>query len=362
MARSVIEGGLSKAAAARQFNTTPEDGRQMGQPVPRRGRGRLAATAPPGLFHRQAKLAPAACDGGRGFAPAAPHRQADRRRSRRFARHRQPYPQTAGASTACRRSSRSSPYAATNGPPRERSSTSTSKGCRREFGPQSVTSHHQASEQRGARPEGSAGNMCMWRSTITRAWASACMLGRRDRQKTIACAFLLGALRYYKTLGVKVERVMTDNGSGLQITALRQDCCAAWASSTSAHPPLHAQNQWQGRTLPSRPCCASGPMSAPTTPRKNAPPLQLGSTSWQHRRQTANQQTSPNRGQPVEAPHRGLLDHVPVLVGRNQKGATSDAVLPRADSAAIAAVLTSSSAPAIISSAMAAEPVCRLHP
>ncbi|GKT27212.1 hypothetical protein AVHM3334_22955 [Acidovorax sp. SUPP3334] len=34
-----------------------------------------------------------------------------------------------------------------------------------------------------------------------------------DETATIACAFLLAALRYYKTLGVKIEQVMTDNGS-----------------------------------------------------------------------------------------------------------------------------------------------------
>ncbi|RRN76884.1 IS481 family transposase [Pseudoxanthomonas sp. SGD-10] len=34
-----------------------------------------------------------------------------------------------------------------------------------------------------------------------------------DETAKSACAFLLAALRYYKTLGVKVERVMTDNGA-----------------------------------------------------------------------------------------------------------------------------------------------------
>ncbi len=34
-----------------------------------------------------------------------------------------------------------------------------------------------------------------------------------DEKATSACSFLLAALRYYKALGVRVERVMTDNGS-----------------------------------------------------------------------------------------------------------------------------------------------------
>jgi len=37
--RSVVEGGLNKAAAARHFNTTAKDGCQMGQALPPRGRG-----------------------------------------------------------------------------------------------------------------------------------------------------------------------------------------------------------------------------------------------------------------------------------------------------------------------------------
>ena len=34
-----------------------------------------------------------------------------------------------------------------------------------------------------------------------------------DERATSACSFLLAALRYYKMLGVRIERVMTDNGS-----------------------------------------------------------------------------------------------------------------------------------------------------
>ena len=34
-----------------------------------------------------------------------------------------------------------------------------------------------------------------------------------DETAISACAFLMAALRYYKALGVRVERVMTDNGS-----------------------------------------------------------------------------------------------------------------------------------------------------
>lgn len=51
----------------------------------------------------------------------------------------------------------------------------------------------------------------MWPSTITRVWA--CGLVLADETAGSACVFVLAALRYYKGLGVKIERVMTDNGS-----------------------------------------------------------------------------------------------------------------------------------------------------
>jgi hypothetical protein len=68
MARSVVEGRLSKAAAARQFNTMPTT-------VAKWVAGPNSASQ--------------VC-GDRGFAPAAIHGQADRRRSRDIARNRQP--------------------------------------------------------------------------------------------------------------------------------------------------------------------------------------------------------------------------------------------------------------------------------
>src|ERR1700722_19937782 len=60
MARSVIEGGLSKAPAAREFRTTPQT---IAKWVERSAwRAWLAyATARQGPFHRQAKRRPAVC-------------------------------------------------------------------------------------------------------------------------------------------------------------------------------------------------------------------------------------------------------------------------------------------------------------
>lgn len=38
-----------------------------------------------------------------------------------------------------------------------------------------------------------------------------------DEKATIACAFLLAALRYYESLGIKVAQVLTDNGSAYKL-------------------------------------------------------------------------------------------------------------------------------------------------
>lgn len=45
-----------------------------------------------------------------------------------------------------------------------------------------------------------------------------------DERKTSACTFLKAAVAYYESLGVKVERVMTDNGSCYRSTAFGRTC------------------------------------------------------------------------------------------------------------------------------------------
>ena len=96
MVRSVVEGGLSQAAAAGQFNTTPKTVAKWVKRFRAEGvdglRDRssrphfIAEPNPAGHVRRR-----------RGFAPPAPHRQADRRRGRRLAGHRQPHPAAAWA-------------------------------------------------------------------------------------------------------------------------------------------------------------------------------------------------------------------------------------------------------------------------
>jgi transposase-like protein len=95
MVRIVAEGGMTKAAAARQFNTAAKTVAKWVE--------RFHAEGGDGLRdrfskpHFLAKPNPAChVRGGRGVAPAAPHRQADRRRSWCVGGDRQPNPAAVG--------------------------------------------------------------------------------------------------------------------------------------------------------------------------------------------------------------------------------------------------------------------------
>jgi transposase len=94
----------------------------------------------------------------------------------------------------------------------------------------------------------------------------------------------------------------------LPIPPLRQSLAGA-QDQASAHQTLHPQDHRKGRALRSdqlarmglRPGLANLRSSRPAAPAL-ASPLQLASTPWRHRIKTAHQQTRPNRGQPLEAP------------------------------------------------------------
>ena len=69
-----------------------------------------------------------------------------------------------------------------------------------------------------------------------------------DEKRRSAIAFLKAALAYYASLGIKVERVMTDNGSCYRSFAFRR-ACKRLGLQPHPHQALHAQDQWQGRAL-----------------------------------------------------------------------------------------------------------------
>ena len=125
MVGGVIECGLSKAEAARRFNTTPKTvAKWMSGSRPRALKA--CATAPQGRFPRRAKRRrPSArrsrlCAGGVTPASRSPPKSG-------YRRPRSAASSNGSASTACRRSSRPSRCAATNATIQARSSTSTSR-------------------------------------------------------------------------------------------------------------------------------------------------------------------------------------------------------------------------------------------
>ena len=98
MVRIVIEGGVSEVCRRTPVQHYGEDGRQMGRTLPRGRCGWFARSLLKTSFI--AKPNPAChVRGGRGVAPAAPHRQADRRRGRCVGGDRQPHPASGWAST-----------------------------------------------------------------------------------------------------------------------------------------------------------------------------------------------------------------------------------------------------------------------
>ena len=82
-----------------------------------------------------------------------------------------------------------------------------------------------------------------------------------DETKESCVAFLREAIAFYASIGVKVEGVMTDNGSGYQ----RPTTWSALnlASGTSELSPTHPRPMAR-LSASSRPVCASGPTSGPT--------------------------------------------------------------------------------------------------
>src|SRR5580693_7214282 len=69
----------------------------------------------------------------------------------------------------------------------------------------------------------------------------------KDERKESAVAFLEAAVAYYASLGVTVERVMTDNGSCYLSRAFGQACNKLGLKHIKTK--AYAQNQRQGRAL-----------------------------------------------------------------------------------------------------------------
>ena len=92
----------------------------------------------------------------------------------------------------------------------------------------------------------------------------------KDQRKESAVAFLETAAAYYMSLGVRLERVMTDSGS-CSYRKPSAKPATGLASSTSRPSPTR-QEPMERLNASSRPACANGPMRRPTTLQPTAQP------------------------------------------------------------------------------------------
>ena len=75
----------------------------------------------------------------------------------------------------------------------------------------------------------------------------------KTERKGCAISFLKAAIAYYASLGITVERVMTDNGSCYKAFAFRRACKRLGLRHIRTRP-YTPQDKRQGRTLhPDRP-------------------------------------------------------------------------------------------------------------
>jgi len=204
LARSVIEGGLSKAVAARRFTYDAEDGSPNGShgSAPRAPTG-LTGSLVTGPTHRQDQTPPCPhAKGSRLCAGQRHNRRADRRGSRVFRPPRSAaYLKRLGLNRLFRSRTGREPirrYTSAQST-RRRSSTSTSKKLGK-FNRIGHTRHRRAHRPEQV-PEGSAGNMCIWRST-NHYPGLPIRKSCRTRSEAPACVILFNALRFFRSLGV----------------------------------------------------------------------------------------------------------------------------------------------------------------
>ena len=90
-----------------------------------------------------------------------------------------------------------------------------------------------------------------------------------DETGVTATQFLWRALAWFRRHGIRVRRVMTDNGSGYRADGFAPSV-AAPACAISARVPIRRARMAR-LSASSKPCCESGPIGARTPLRSNAP-------------------------------------------------------------------------------------------
>ena len=283
MVRSVVDYGLSKAAAARQFNTTPKTVAKWVEWFEAEG-GKVCATALRGRVIAEPSDARRLRD-GRGFAQAASHRRADRRRSR----------VSATVSRIFRRLGLNrlsvlelaEPVRVTNAPPLARSSTSTSRSSASSIASVTASGTGQ-SNTRGVGWE----YLHLAIDDHSRLAYSEIL---PDEKRASCLHFLFNVLRFFRRHGVKVQRVMTGNGSSFRSFRYAKAMPRLRIRHLRTKPYTPRTNGKAKRVRPDKPARVgrrpSLPNLRPSRPgaASLAPPLQLASTLWQSRCKTANQ-------------------------------------------------------------------------
>jgi hypothetical protein len=129
-----------------------------------------------------------------------------------------------------------------------------------------------------------------------------------DETADSAISFLKAAVAYYKSLGVTHAR--HDRQWQLLPVLRLPRRLPGPGHQAYPHQALHAQNKRKGRALHSDRASGMGlcqGLPNIRSPRSTAAGLaasiQLALTPWWYKLANAHQQTRPNRGQPLEAPH-----------------------------------------------------------
>ena len=284
MVRSVVEGGFSKATAARQFNTTPKTVAKWVE--------RFRAEGVDGLRDRSSRphslpsqTAPATC-----AAVEALRRQ--RHTGKQIAAEVGVSPAT--VSRILRRLGLNrirdlEPAEPVRRYEREHPGEMIHIDIKK-LGRFNRIGHRITGDRTGQSNSGA------WRRLGVRPCLHRRRLSHRllpdhaqDEKADSAVTFLKAAVAYYESLGVSVDRVMTDNGSCYKSFAFRRRLPATSVSSTSAPSPTRPRPTARPNAS-SKPRCVSGPMpglSTPQTTRRRAAelasPLQLASSSRRYK-------------------------------------------------------------------------------
>lgn len=91
----------------------------------------------------------------------------------------------------------------------------------------------------------------------------------KTERSRCAIAFLKAALAYYTSLGITVERIMTDNGSCYKAFAFRRACQRLGLRHIRTRPYTPKTNGKAERLIQT--ACANGPMPGHMTPHVSAP-------------------------------------------------------------------------------------------